>query len=129
MHNQRAALLLLIPVAGMIALILFEVMRALAENSGFDEMPPAGMLVGVICLSALPVILLLCSAAPLARWTSFGIAALMSLFHGAHILEHALISDFAMTALILFTMFGPSLLAAIQIYKTRKPAAEAAVAA
>ena len=126
MQDSRTAVLLLIPVAGMIALITFEVVRGIAAGSGVDGLPPVGMLVGVICLSALPVILLTCSGASLARWISFGIAVLMSLFHAAHILEHVSASDITMTALILVTMFAPSVLAAIQLWKMRKPAAAAA---
>ena len=51
-----------------------------------------------------------------------GIVVLMSLFHAAHVLEHGLTADVAMTSLILATMLAPSLLAAIRLWAARKSA-------
>ncbi|MEM8814279.1 MAG: hypothetical protein AAGE85_00485 [Pseudomonadota bacterium] len=118
MHLLRTAVLLTIPVAGLIALIALEVIRG-ASGGG---LPPVAMLTGIVCLSALPVILLATSAGALARWVSFGIALLMSLFHALHILEHAAAPDFGMAMLILITMFAPSFLAAVQLWTSRNPA-------
>ena len=114
---------MLVPVGGMIALIVFEIMRALSE-SPYDpsSLPPVAMLVGIICVSALPVILLSVSDAPIARWLSFGVAALMSLFHALHVIEHMMAADYVMLTLIVVTMLLPSAVAATQLWAARRPA-------
>ncbi|MEM7280669.1 MAG: hypothetical protein AAF438_03410 [Pseudomonadota bacterium] len=119
-HLRRAATVLALPIAGIVGLILFEVIRALSTQTDVTEsLPPASMLIGMLCIFSVPVVFLNVSASSTLRWISFGIAVLGVLFHAMHILEHIMVSDFAITSLIVFTMFLPSLVGAQQLWVSR----------
>lgn len=118
MSNNRASQLLTLPVAGLAALILFEIKRAIGSTAA-SELPPDGLLIGMICVAALPVILLSLGSGAMIYWTSLVIAVLMALFHLLHIVEHAAASDFALTILIAGTMFVPSAAAAYLLWTHR----------
>ena len=107
--DQRTAILLAVPSIGILALMLIEVIR---EN----ELPPVGMLVTLLILSLVPVVLLCTTASRRALWGVFSMAALMSLFHCMHTLEHVFIPDWELTVLILVTMLAPSVLGARQVW-------------
>lgn len=107
--GQRTAILLAVPGIGILALTLIEVIREAA-------LPPVGMLVTLLILSVIPVVLLCTTASRRALWGVFAVAALMSLFHGMHALEHVFIPDWELTALVLATMFAPSILGARQVW-------------
>ncbi|MEM6706066.1 MAG: hypothetical protein AAF690_25340, partial [Acidobacteriota bacterium] len=114
MQHRRAAVLLIVPVLGLLALVVFEMLRGFAEGS-FDAaaLPPVGLLVAIVSLSALPVILLSLFESRSVLWCSLAIAGLLSLFHGLHAVEHLTASDFELLALIAVTMLTPSLSAAV----------------
>ena len=114
-----AVALLLLGFAGMITLIVIELLRGLGPQPPDAPMPPAGMLVTLLCIAALPVILLTLSTAAAARWTAFAIALLLAVFHVAHVVEHAVLADFAVGGLILVTMFGPSAVATWRLWQAR----------
>ncbi|MEM7020936.1 MAG: hypothetical protein AAF512_26785 [Pseudomonadota bacterium] len=118
---QSAAIVLIVPIAGVLALVLFEVMRSLAGGTYDPEAtPPIPMLVGMLCVAAIPVILLAWTHATAVRWAAFGIAVLMALFHAMHILEHVMSGDIVIMILILITMFIPNLDGALLIWQARK---------
>ena len=114
--GQRTAILLAVPGIGILALTLIEVIREAA-------LPPVGMLVTMLILSFVPVVLLCTTASRRARWGVFTVAALMSLFHGLHTLEHVFIPDWELTALVLATMFAPSVLGARQVWTSLRTGA------
>ena len=118
--NLDMAILMAVPVIGMVALIALELVRAMALANGADALPPAEMLAGVICLSAVPVILLASSSATLAYWVSLVVAVLMSLFHLMHVLEHLMHKDISIAGLIIVTMAAPSLMAAVRLWCGRR---------
>ncbi|MEM9532802.1 MAG: hypothetical protein AAGA23_17920 [Pseudomonadota bacterium] len=119
--RSRAALMLAVPLAGLLALIVFEVMRNLSTGT-YDPaaLPPVDMLVGVLSVSTLAVIALCLFAGSAGRWFALVVAVLMTLFHAMHILEHAMARDFSMGVLILITMLIPSGAGAWMIWKLRK---------
>lgn len=109
MDRLKAAVVLMVGTAGLITLVVIEILRAASSaEPDFGAIPPADMLVVVITLSAVPVLLLLSVQHVAANWISLVIAVLLSLFHLMHILEHVMVADFALTLLILVTMFTPS---------------------
>ena len=115
-----AVALLLLGFAGVITLVVVELLRAVtAQPIDASLIPPAWMLATLLCVAAVPIILLVLSTASATRWLAFGIAALLALFHAAHIVEHAALADFAVGALILITMFVPSGAAAWQLWRAR----------
>lgn len=121
--RTRAAVLLLLPFAGMTALLLGEVVHLLGETPfNADHLPPVDMIMIALCLSALPVLLLAFFTASITRWVAFGIAALMTLFHGLHIMEHLGGGDYVMGSLIVFTMFLPSLFGALLVWRAKQGA-------
>ncbi|MEM7501592.1 MAG: hypothetical protein AAF417_06090 [Pseudomonadota bacterium] len=120
MRTAQTATLLVAPILGVIALVLFEIVRALSDGP-FDasSLPPLGMLIGIVCLSTIPVILLTVLTSRASFWVAFVIVSLLALFHGMHILEHVMGSDVTMTVLIFVTMFAPSVIAAARLWKDR----------
>lgn len=115
-----AVALLLLGFAGMITLIVIELLRAVtAQPIDASLIPPAWMLATLLCIAALPVILLTLWTAAAARWTAFAIALLLAVFHVAHVVEHAVLADFTVGALILVTMFIPSAAATWRLWQAR----------
>ncbi|MEM9305181.1 MAG: hypothetical protein AAGE01_23930 [Pseudomonadota bacterium] len=119
----RVALLLALPLAGLVALLVFEIMRGLAGD-GYDPgaLPPVAALSVMLCLTATPVIALCLSSGAAARWLAFGIASLLTLFHAMHVVEHAAVGDWSLLALIAITMLLPSGAGAGLLWTTRKQA-------
>ncbi len=119
MSNQsNLGSLLIVPFAGMVALIVLELLRALsADPIDVSGLPPVDMLVIILCLSAVPVILSCVIEAAAGRWIAFGITVLLALFHALHVVEHAGAGDISVGALILVTMFVPSAFAAWGIWR------------
>ncbi|MEM9209150.1 MAG: hypothetical protein AAGA61_07880 [Pseudomonadota bacterium] len=123
MDTQRTATLLTVLLAGMLTMILFEIMRGLGVGAyAFDpsSLPPVGMLTGVVALTSLPVILLSVSSGKGSRWVSLVITGLMTLFHGLHILEHVMIPDYELAVLIGVTMLLPNAIATAQLWSGRR---------
>ncbi|MEO1044564.1 MAG: hypothetical protein AAFX04_03905 [Pseudomonadota bacterium] len=112
--------LLLMQAGGVLALILMEVIRGVEKGANDLSVPPVSMLVGLLCVSALPIIALSTSRAAWARWSAMAVAVLLALFHALHILEHAMASDSELTMLIIFTMFLPCLLSVILLWQARR---------
>lgn len=124
--TSRAAVILIVAFAAMIALIVLELLRTVAAGPmDTSHMPPVGMLVGVLCVSALPTILLCIKVTPAMRWIAFGIAALLTLFHASHVVEHAALADISMAILILVTMLVPSAAGAWMLWQARRGEEEA----
>lgn len=117
---NRAMLLLIIPLAGMVGLYTFELAHVIGEpDLSADDLPPAALIIGVVCFSVLPVLILATLSNTVLRWLALVMTVLLALFHLLHIVEHVMISDWALTALILFTMFLPSVLGAICIWRAK----------
>ena len=115
-----AVALLLLGFAGMVTLIVIELLRAVtAQPIDASLIPPVWMLVVLLCIAAVPIILLVLSTTSATRWVAFGVAALLALFHVAHVVEHVALADFAVGALILITMFVPSAAAAWRLWQAR----------
>lgn len=115
--TQRPMILLTVAFAGMVALIVLELLSGSFSPGSADGMlMPLAIL---LSLSALPVILLAMTSARWAFWLSFVLSSLLAVFHGIHILEHAMASDHAVTLLVVFTMFAPSLRAALLLWRHR----------
>lgn len=118
---SNAKLLLVLATAGVIALILFELIRTLStEPIGVGTLPDEAFLIGLLSVSAAPVVLLSLPMSRIVQWTSLGLSTLLALFHALHIVEHVLERDHALTVLILSTMFLPTLIAAIKILRSRE---------
>lgn len=111
--------------AGMVALVLFEVLRALAtEPLDLSGLPPVPMLVGFLCASSVIVLVALTLRGAPARWVAFGIGVLLVLFHTLHVVEHLAFGDLTFALLILFVMFAPSAVAVWQLWQARREGAE-----
>ena len=111
---------LVVPFAAMIALIVLEALRALAATPiDASQMPSVAMLAGVLCVSAVPTVLLCIKEMPATRWVAFGTAALLTLFHASHVVEHAVFADIAIAMLILVTMLVPSAAGAWLLWQAR----------
>ena len=107
----KAQSLLITQLAGIISLIVFEILRAIvAEPPRTGGIPPDAFLIGLLCFSALPVLILSFEPGLISKWTVLVIAALLSLFHALHLLEHLIEQDYSLGALILIVMFLPSVL-------------------
>ena len=107
--------------SGMVALVLFEVMRALAsEPLDLSGLPPVPMLVGFLCASSLIVLVALTLRGAPARWVAFGIGVLLVLFHAIHVVEHLAFGDLTFALLILFMMFAPSAVVVWQLWQARR---------
>lgn len=115
----NAKLLLVLATAGVIALIAFELIRALnGTPMSVDGLPDEAFLIGLLSASAAPVLLLCVPSSRIVKWTAFGLATLLALLHALHFIEHVLEQDYALTVLILITMFLPTSIAAISIWNT-----------
>lgn len=117
----RAAVLLSLGGAGIVALVLFEVARALgAPPVDVSHLPPEGILVVMLCLVSAAVIACFFASNKIVRWAALVIAVLVALFHAMHVLEHGAMGDINLGGLILFMMFAPSALAAHALWKCGK---------
>ncbi|MCG8443183.1 MAG: hypothetical protein MI723_15365 [Caulobacterales bacterium] len=120
---QRAATSLCLPITGIVALVMIEMMRGLpaAPDEAIDlsKIPPIEFIAILLCLSGAAVLLLSIGASALLRWSAFGLAALMALFHAIHTVEHAASGDFFVMALIVLVMFLPSVSASYHIWKAK----------
>ena len=117
MNALRPALLLTLAVAGLIALIALEVMQGMSGENAEGMLVP---LASMVCIAAVPVLLLTLFSARWTFWVAFGVAALMSLFHAMHVVEHIVAADYAMTVLIIVTMLAPSAGAATLLWQQRQ---------
>lgn len=115
-----AGRLILLGVVGVVALIVFELVRGLNSTPIDIGLPPISMLAGLLCVASLPVILLSLGRSAAIIWISLVIAVLMTLFHGMHIFEHVGAGDVEMSLLIAITMFAPNAAAAWLIWGARK---------
>lgn len=122
--NERmivVALAATLAAAGMLALLLFEVMLALASDPvSLSGLPPIPVLVGFFCASSLIVLLALTQRGTAARWVAFGIGVLLVLFHAMHVVEHLAFGDVPFALLILFMMFAPSAVVVWQLWLARR---------
>ncbi|MEM1435728.1 MAG: hypothetical protein AAGG11_16840 [Pseudomonadota bacterium] len=118
--SPTAALCLVLATVGLLALVVFEIMRALAVSPlDLGAMPPVSMLAVLISLNAAAALCALYSARGALRWAAIVIAGLLALFHAMHIAEHAIAGDWPLGLLIVTTMFTPSLLAALALFRGR----------
>ncbi|MEM7361160.1 MAG: hypothetical protein AAF431_18880 [Pseudomonadota bacterium] len=116
---SQSQVLLVIPLAGVVALVAFEMIRALsAAEADLSGLPPVAMLASLLSLSALAPILLT-FAKSVCRWIALVIAGLMTLFHSMHVVEHLVIPDLPMVGLIGITMLLPSLIATLYLWRDK----------
>ncbi|MEM1133102.1 MAG: hypothetical protein AAGH53_09205 [Pseudomonadota bacterium] len=114
---SAASKLMLLNFAGIVALLIMEVIKAGGDISA-DILMPIAILMSI---AALPIIVTAISTATWARWTGIVLTALWALFHGYHIAaEHGPAGDTAETILIVFTMLLPSALAAWVLFTASK---------
>lgn len=105
----KTALTLSVGTAGLITLIVIEILRAgSATEPDWSGIPPADMLVVIITLSAIPILLITLIEHRASNWISLVIAGLLSVFHTVHTIEHVMSADWSLTLLILVTMLAPS---------------------
>lgn len=111
-----AGKLLLLNFAGLIALLLLEIISVPGELTQEAAMPIAILL----SVAALPVILTTITDAALARWASLVVAGLLTLFHGLHVFgEHLPGGDYPGAILITATMLVPCALAAWRLWQAK----------
>ncbi|MEM6937262.1 MAG: hypothetical protein AAF552_12450, partial [Pseudomonadota bacterium] len=122
--RARAALVLTVPLAGVVALVVFEVMGSLGTGAyDASSLPPTELLIGLLCVAALPVLALCVSGNAGARWLALIVAGLMTLFHALHVVEHAMAGDYPLLALIAVTMLLPSGIGVWLVWQLRKASA------
>ncbi|MEL7022615.1 MAG: hypothetical protein AAGL69_02645 [Pseudomonadota bacterium] len=116
MNQSRPIALLLLSVVGMLALIVFEIMRGMIGAEATEMMIP---LVIMVCIACSPVILLTAFSARWAYWSAMVVAALLSAFHALHLVEHAVGGDYAILALIVVAMLIPTASATYLLWNGR----------
>ena len=117
MSPTRPLVLLVLSVVGMLSLIAFEIMRGMSGDNATEMFTP---LVVMMCIASLPALLLAIFSARWAYWGALALAALLSLFHTLHVVEHAMGGDYAITALIIVTMLIPTAGATVLLWQQRK---------
>ncbi|MEM6683192.1 MAG: hypothetical protein AAF607_13220 [Pseudomonadota bacterium] len=121
MRDYRTSVALLVAVAfmGLLALLLMDMIRLSIAGTIADEDLPEFAFTAVLCLSALPMILMVTTSNMVATYASLIITGLLALLHGLHIFEHGFAGDWAGALLIIVTMFVPTLIATLMIWRHR----------
>ncbi|MEO0367266.1 MAG: hypothetical protein AAF197_00615 [Pseudomonadota bacterium] len=121
MNLLRTALVMTIPIIGMVMMVSLELLRAISTTEGAElGTPPAAFLIAIVCITTVPVLLLLLAGSnKLAYWIVIAIAGLMALFHALHIVEHMMTSDHSMSLLIAVTMLIPNAVAVFLLWNKR----------
>lgn len=121
----KAAVLLTLAVAGLIAGLVLEVMRALATTPlDLSRTSGVGALAAMLCINGVAVLACFLAERAAGRWIALLLAGLLALLYGLHVIEHLVVGDMAGGALNLFVMFAPCALATHAIWTSRREEAE-----
>ena len=117
----KAAVLLTLAVAGLIAGLVLEVMRALATTPlDLSRMSGVGALAAMLCINGVAVLACFFAERAAGRWIALLLAGLLAVLYGLHVIEHLVVGDMAGGALNLLVMFAPCALATHAIWKSRR---------